>query len=125
MKHFLISIVFAVALFLPASGADLPPVNDGKPHVHPPQCYGGRGDPPKTLPRTEHHYREWTQACKTGSRTACPIEFGCEMTEMALLGTLVLRTGQVLEWDAEAMRVTNDEKANSLVDPPYCAGWSL
>jgi len=81
--------------------------------------------PPKTLPRTEHHYREWTQACKTGSRTACPIEFGCEMTEMALLGTLALRTGQLLEWDVEAMRVTNDEKANSLVNPPYRAGWSL
>ena len=82
-------------------------------------------DPPKTLRRCNDHYVEWTQACKSGARTVCPIEFGCEMTEMALLGALALRTGRVLEWDAKAMRITNDEKANRLVDPPYRAGWSL
>ena len=83
--------------------------------------------PPKTLHRCERkdHYREWTQACKNGERTICPVEFGCEMTEVALLGALALRTRRVLEWDTEVMRVTNNEQANSLVDPPYRAGWSL
>ena len=81
--------------------------------------------PPKSLPRCEEHYLEWTRACKTGTPTICPIEFGCEMTEMALLGALALRTGRVLEWDAAAMRVTNDEEANRLVDPPYRTGWEL
>ena len=81
--------------------------------------------PPKTMSRCEDHYREWTQACKTGGRTVCPIEFGCEMTEMALLGTLALRTRRVLTWDAKAMRVTNHKEANRLVDPAYRAGWSL
>jgi hypothetical protein len=82
-------------------------------------------DPPPTLPRVENHYRDWTQACKSGSPTSCPIEFGCEMTEMALLGALALRTGRVLEWDAQAMRVANNEQANALVNPPYRQGWSL
>jgi hypothetical protein len=36
----------------------------------------GREAPLKTPSLTENHYREWTQACKTGSRTDCPIEFG-------------------------------------------------
>jgi hypothetical protein len=81
--------------------------------------------PPKTMGRCNDHYREWTQACKTASRTVCPIEFGCEMTEMALLGTLALRTRRVLAWDAKAMRVTNHADANKLVDPPYRDGWSL
>lgn len=80
--------------------------------------------PPQKLSRVEH-YREWTQACKSGARTVCPIEFGCEMTEMALLGALALRTRRVLEWDAAAMRVTNVEEANRHVDPPSRAGWSL
>ncbi len=80
---------------------------------------------PKTMRRVDDHYGEWTQACKTGARTVCPIEFGSEMTEMALLGALTLRTGRILEWDAKAMQVTNSEKANSLVDPPYREGWSL
>jgi predicted dehydrogenase len=84
-------------------------------------------EPPKTLPRVEDHYGEWTKACKTGARTVCPIEFGCEMTEMALLGALALRAGagRVLEWDAGAMRITSDDNANKYVDPPYRAGWSL
>jgi hypothetical protein len=46
------------------------------------------------------------------------------MTELALLGALALRTGQLLEWDAGAMRVSNDPEANALVDPPYRAGWT-
>jgi hypothetical protein len=52
---------------------------------------------------------------------------GCQLTEMALLGALALRagTGRLLEWDAKTMRITNDEEANSYVNPPYRAGWSL
>jgi len=80
--------------------------------------------PEKTLRRVPDHYGEWTQACKTGARTVCPIEFGAEMTEMGLLGALALRTGRVLQWDAGAMRVTNDEQANQWVDPPSRQGWS-
>lgn len=81
--------------------------------------------PPQSLRRVEDHYGEWTQACKTGARTVCPVEFGCEMTEVAQLGALALRTGRLLEWDAQAMRVTNDEEANSLVNPTARAGWSV
>ena len=44
---------------------------------------------------------------------------------MALLGSLALRTGVALEWDAKAMRVTNDDPANRYVDPPYRAGWQV
>lgn len=84
-------------------------------------------EPPKTLRRVPDHYREWTAACKTGAQTACPIDFGCEMTEMGLLGALALRMGggRLLEWDSQAMRVTNADDANRYIDPPYRAGWSL
>jgi hypothetical protein len=81
--------------------------------------------PAKTMRRCESHYTEWTRACKTGGRTVCPVEFGCEMTELALLGTLALRTRRVLAWDAKEMRITNNEEANDLVDPPYRKGWTL
>jgi predicted dehydrogenase len=81
--------------------------------------------PAKTMVRCNNHYGEWIRACKEGTRTVCPIEFGCEMTEMALLGALALRTKRVLAWDAEAMRVTNHADANKLVDPPYRNGWTL
>jgi predicted dehydrogenase len=83
--------------------------------------------PAKTLPRCERadHYTDWTRSCKTGTPTALPIEFACRLTELALLGTLALRTGKTIEWDADAMRVTNDADANQYVAPPYRAGWQL
>ena len=81
--------------------------------------------PAKTTPRCNDHYGEWTRACKSGGTTVCPVEFGSEMTELALLGALALRTRGLLEWDSEKMRITNNDKANSFVDPPYRKGWEL
>jgi hypothetical protein len=54
-----------------------------------------------------------------------PIEFACQLTEVALLGTLALRTEKVLEWDSASRRVTNDAEANQFVFPPYRSGWKL
>ena len=50
------------------------------------------------------------------------------MPEMDCLeATMALRAGngRVLEWDALVMRVTNDEAANRLIDPPMRAPWHL
>jgi len=33
--------------------------------------------------------------------------------------------GEKLEWNAEEMRFTNCDEANSYVNPPYRKGWSL
>src|ERR1035438_2376206 len=70
--------------------------------------------PPKTLPRCDRadHYTEWTRSCKQGTPTMLPLEFGCQLTELALLGALALRTGKVLEWDAGNRRVTNEAPPN-------------
>jgi hypothetical protein len=103
--------------------------------------------PPPTLPRCEKpdHYTEWVRQCKAGKKSITPIEFACGLTEFALLGTLAQRRNglpaapagaagagggrgrreaKVLLWDPKAMRVTNDETANGLVDPPYRSPWN-
>ncbi len=83
-------------------------------------------DPPKTLPRVDHHYKAWTQACKTKSRTDCPIGYGCDLSEIGLLGALALRTQKLLRWDAKSMKITNHEdEVNGLIDPPYRKGWEI
>ncbi|MDH6305461.1 hypothetical protein M2459_001914 [Parabacteroides sp. PF5-5] len=83
--------------------------------------------PPQTLLRCEkeNHYKEWTDACKSGKKTVCPVELGCEMTEVALLGSLALRTGKLLKWDSKTMRITNDNEANQLIAPPYRSDWNM
>jgi predicted dehydrogenase len=82
--------------------------------------------PAETLPRCERtdHYTEWTRCAKAGKPTCLPIEFAAQLTEVALLGTLALRTGKAFTWDAANM-CTGDPDVDKLVDPPYRAGWQL
>jgi hypothetical protein len=84
--------------------------------------------------------------CKAGKKSITPVEFACGLTEFALLGTLAQRrytmpsggggrggggggrgggAAKVLLWDSKAMKFTNDELANSLVDTPYRKEWDF
>jgi hypothetical protein len=65
------------------------------------------------------------QACKTGSPTNVNFDFGSRMTEIAQLGAIAARCARPLLWDADRMAIVNDAVANSWVNPPYRAGWSL
>jgi predicted dehydrogenase len=81
--------------------------------------------PPKTLPRSIGHYREWVRACKGGEPAGCNFDIGGPLTEMVLLGNIAVRTGKKLLWDPENMKFTNDDKANRYINEPYRSGWSL
>lgn len=86
--------------------------------------------PPKTLTRVQGgmggHEMDWVRACKTGKPGCSSFDEGGPLTEMVLLGVLAMRAkDRKLEWDPEALRITNDEEANSLINPPYRKGWTL
>jgi predicted dehydrogenase len=83
--------------------------------------------PPKTLVRVpkEDHYKEWTRCAKEGRPTSLPVTLAAQLTELAQLGTLALRTRKVLEWDSAAMRVTNEASVNQYVEPTYRSPWKL
>ncbi len=66
------------------------------------------------------------RACKTGKPASSSFEYGGPLTEMVLLGVLAIRMkNRRLEWDGENLRITNDDEAQQLVDPPYRTGWTL
>lgn len=112
-------------LFVGSKGKMLAGYSGGKVRLLPEKQYRDFQPPPKTLPRTTGHYREWIQAAKGGKPASCNFELGSRMTEVALLGTLAARTARYLEWDSANLRITNDPDANQLVNPPYRDGWSL
>jgi predicted dehydrogenase len=97
----------------------------GKNRLLPEKKFRDFKTPPKTLRRTIGHYAEWVQACKTGSPTNVNFDFGSHMTELAQLGAIAARCARPLTWDGERVAITNDAEANSWVNPPYRAGWSL
>lgn len=83
--------------------------------------------PPKTIPRIEEgdHVLNWTKACKGQEKAGTDFEYGARITEICLLGNLAKRVNGLIRWDAENMRVTNNDEANRYVETDYRQGWSL
>jgi predicted dehydrogenase len=82
--------------------------------------------PPKTLPRSPGHNREWLDACK-GAKTVpgANFEYEAKVTETILLGNVAQRAGRKLVWDAAALRASNVASADKLIRPEYRSGWVL
>ena len=84
--------------------------------------------PDKTIPRVAdgNHEMDRVRACKDGKPASSTFDYGGALTEMALLGMLAIRMkDRRLEWDSANLRITNDDEANALVNPPYREGWTL
>jgi predicted dehydrogenase len=112
-------------LFVGEKGKLMAAYSGGRNRLLPADRFRDFQPPPKTLIRSIGHYQEWVQACKGGKPANCNFEFGGRMTEIAQLGTIAARAARLLEWDPGRMAITNDAEANSWVNPPYRAGWSL
>jgi hypothetical protein len=83
-------------------------------------------EPPEpSIPDSIGHWKEWTEACKTGSPTTCNFEYAGALTETVLLGIVAYRSGETLQWDAASLKATNSDKADAFVRKTYREGWEL
>jgi len=82
-------------------------------------------EPPKSLPRSPGHHREWLDAIKSRAQTSCNFGYGHRLTSVGLLGNVSLLSGEKLKWDASAERITNHPEANRLLTKEYRAPWTL
>lgn len=84
---------------------------------------------PESLPKRPNwdrcHYEEWIEACKGGRPAYSNFDVSGPITETVLLGTLALRAGTPLAWDARRLRVTNAPEANRYVRTEYRKGWEV
>ncbi|MGA2499104.1 MAG: Gfo/Idh/MocA family oxidoreductase [Tepidisphaeraceae bacterium] len=82
--------------------------------------------PPKILPRSPGHYKEFVDACR-----GCPpagsnfVDHAGVLTETCLLGNVALLAQKPIQWDGVNLKITNDEAANKLLHREYRQGWSL
>lgn len=81
--------------------------------------------PPKTLPRSPGHYREWLLACKGGEPGGSNFDVSGPQAETILLGNIALLTRKRLEWDAADLRITTVPEANELLRSKYRDGWGV
>ncbi len=77
--------------------------------------------------RTDAAIDQWIAACKGG--TEAPLanfEIQSPVTEAFLLGCIAQHfPGELIEWDTTSMRVTNSEKLNGYIDPPYRSAYKI
>jgi len=81
--------------------------------------------PERTIPDSIGHHAEWLHAIKTGSDTTCNFDYAGALTETVMLGTVAYRSGKMIAWDTENLRVTNAPEAQQFVHKEYRPGWSL
>ena len=95
-----------------------------RPRLIPASKMNGFTPPPKTLPRSPGHNREWLDACKGGKTVpGANFEFEAKVTETILLGNVAQRVGRKLVWDAAGLRASNVPSADKLIQPEYRTGW--
>ncbi len=88
--------------------------------------HGGKIDePPKSLPRSPGHHREWIDAIKTRAQCSCHFGYGHRLTTVGNLGNISLWTGEKLTWDPAAERILNHPEANQYLTKDYRKPWTL
>jgi predicted dehydrogenase len=72
------------------------------------------------------HYHAFVDACQGKGKTESSFAYAGPLAEATLLGTVaVRRPGETLQWNAQAMQVTNSSDANALVSRRYRDGWQV
>ena len=94
--------------------------------------FDGYTPPEQSLPRVAPgagHFGEFVEAIRKDdpSIALSNFDYGARLTETILLGNVALRAGEKVEWDAEAMKVTNlsDSRSSDLIGRKYRDGWTL
>lgn len=84
------------------------------------------GRPPRTLPRSPGHFKEWVDACRGGPPAGSNfVDHSGLLSEVCLLGNVAVRAQKKLLWDGPNLKITNDESANRLLHRDYRQGWKL
>jgi predicted dehydrogenase len=81
--------------------------------------------PPKSIPDSPGHVREFLDAIKSRKRTSCDIEYGHLVTKGGLLANIAYRTGERLHWDDAHERFMGHTDANRYVTRRYRKPWKL
>ena len=87
--------------------------------------------PPQSLPRNGQSdvgmKKEWVAAIKGGPPAMSNFNYSARLSEFILLGNVAIRAGaqHPLQWDGEAMKVTNWPEANAFLKREYRKGYEL
>ena len=114
-------------LYVGSKGKMLQDNTGARPRLLPVELHNSTGAPPEKMVRVphQHHEMNWVNAIRGRDTISCPFSYAAHLTEIMLLGIAALRANTRLEYDGEAMRVTNIASANTLLTREYRTGFGL
>ena len=82
-------------------------------------------EPEPTIPPSIGHWKEWTEACKTGGPTSCNFKYGGMLTETVLLGIVAFRSGSHVDWRADQLTAHDNPAAQHFISKKYRKGFEV
>lgn len=82
-------------------------------------------DPEKSIPDSPGFYNEWIAACKDGEPSTCNFDYTGPLAESVLLANVAYRAEGSFDWDAKNMKVTGNDKAQSMIKKEFRKGWEV
>lgn len=73
----------------------------------------------------DRHTLNFVECIRSRQQPNCPVDAGRNVAVCAQLGNMAYRLGQKLVWDDARSQVSNEPKANQLVQAHYRAPWQL
>ena len=81
---------------------------------------------PKTLPRVKGGItNDWLDAITDGRKACSDFSYAAPLTELIILGTLAIRTGETVRWDADNMKVIGNASADKMIRDEARPGWDI
>jgi predicted dehydrogenase len=80
--------------------------------------------PPKSIPASVGHYKEWVEACKGNGTTTCHFGYAGPLTEAVLLGNVSFRLGKPFAWDSANFKASEPD-AERFIRKEYRKPWTL
>jgi len=72
-----------------------------------------------------NHVRNFLDCIKTGGTPNASAGIGTNVTMVSHMGNVAYRTQSKLFWNKERNEFKNNDTANQLILPQYCAPWTL
>lgn len=83
------------------------------------------GDKPVPKATRERRSDTWVKAIKSEEESPGSFIYAKHITETINLASVALRTGKRIEYDSDAMKITNIEEANKFLTREYRSGWEM
>ncbi len=112
-------------LFVGSEGVMLCGGAGGQAVIYPEEHAKAVQSPEQTLKRSAGHHRDWVDAIKGGPPASSEFSYGAKLTEITLLGLVAMRTGKIIQWDADKMSASDCPEADQIVQGEYRDGWRL